>query len=494
MARRNRLSRLHSYVPLSSRRCISPRYPTSPHMTTHSPPHPRGFPPPGPPAGHPSRTFPCNGRCGAGVAACIAEHLFASEGRTSVPPMHATALRHLDRPPPPRPGPAPAPGPGATAPAAAERAAPSRSTRSGWWPASCSRPSPPRRPAPAWSPSSSSWPASPPSWASSRAARPRRGAPRGAPPAPPVTHASAPLSHERGSGLDSAEAVAPDRDRWGSPEISTLSPAGRPALPRPTGASPRRPFRLEPDPRFAYERADHREGLARILFGITQLGGLVVITGEIGAGKTLLAQTLRRTLDGEGFHVAEVANPPRTARGPAGGGAGGDGRRAGRRLDRAPRRAPARAAGGRRGRRAAHRAGHRRGPAPRPAAPSTRCACSPTRGAEGPGAPVVLLGQPELTGRVERQPQVAQRVVVRYHLGADDRRGGGRLRAAPHPRGRRASGASSPSGRRGPCTTRPAACPGWSTCCWRTPSSSRPSAARTRSARTPSATWPRTSA
>ena len=73
------------------------------------------------------------------------------------------------------------------------------------------------------------------------------------------------------------------------------------------------PFLLEPDPRFAYERADHREGLARILFGITQLGGIVVITGEIGAGKTLLSQTLRGTLDGEGFHVAEVANPPRTA-------------------------------------------------------------------------------------------------------------------------------------------------------------------------------------
>ncbi len=40
------------------------------------------------------------------------------------------------------------------------------------------------------------------------------------------------------------------------------------------------------------------------------------------------------------------------------------------------------------------------------------------RGAGGPGAPVVLLGQPELTARIERQPQVAQRVVVRYHMGA----------------------------------------------------------------------------
>ena len=45
MARRNRLSRLHSYVPLSSRRCISPRYPTFPHMAIHPPPIATGFPP-----------------------------------------------------------------------------------------------------------------------------------------------------------------------------------------------------------------------------------------------------------------------------------------------------------------------------------------------------------------------------------------------------------------------------------------------------------------
>jgi general secretion pathway protein A len=38
-------------------------------------------------------------------------------------------------------------------------------------------------------------------------------------------------------------------------------------------------------------------------------------------------------------------------------------------------------------------------------------------GADGPGVPVVLLGQPELSRHVERLPQVAQRVVVRYHLG-----------------------------------------------------------------------------
>ena len=176
------------------------------------------------------------------------------------------------------------------------------------------------------------------------------------------------------------------------------------------------PFQLEPDPRFAYERTDHREGLARILFGITQLGGLVVITGEIGAGKTLLAQTLRRTLDGEGFSVAEVANPPRTAAAllsatlPAMGApeAGGSAARLAARVRALL------AAAGRDGRRIvlaideAQRLDGR-------ALDEVRLLTNPD--AHGPGAPVVMFGQPELTARIERQPQVAQRVVVRYHMG-----------------------------------------------------------------------------
>lgn len=177
------------------------------------------------------------------------------------------------------------------------------------------------------------------------------------------------------------------------------------------------PFRLEPDPRFAYERADHREGLARILFGITQLGGLVVITGEIGSGKTLLSQTLVTTLGGEGFVVAEVANPPRTAAAllaaalpamgaePAGGSAA-------RLAGRVRERLASEAADGRRVVLAideAQRLDAR-------ALDEIRLLTNPD--GRGAGVPVVLLGQPELTGRVERQPQVAQRVVVRYHLGA----------------------------------------------------------------------------
>ena len=73
------------------------------------------------------------------------------------------------------------------------------------------------------------------------------------------------------------------------------------------------PFLIEPDPRFAYERADHREALARMLFGLTQLGGLVLITGEIGCGKTMLAETLQGMLSGGGYRVVSVPNPPRTS-------------------------------------------------------------------------------------------------------------------------------------------------------------------------------------
>lgn len=176
------------------------------------------------------------------------------------------------------------------------------------------------------------------------------------------------------------------------------------------------PFQLEPDPRFAFERSDHHEGLARILFGITQLGGLVVITGEIGAGKTLLAQTLERTLAGEGFVVAAVANPPRTSAAllsamlPAMGAeiAGGS---AARLAGRVRQRMAESARDGRRIVLAideAQRLDAR-------ALDEVRLLTNP--GAEGPGAPVVLLGQPELSVHVERQPQVAQRVVVRYHMG-----------------------------------------------------------------------------
>lgn len=176
------------------------------------------------------------------------------------------------------------------------------------------------------------------------------------------------------------------------------------------------PFGLDADPRFAYERADHQEGLARVLFGITQLGGLVMITGEIGSGKTLLAQTVTRALDSEGLRVGQVANPQRTAAALLGQvliaiGADTSPGSAARRAERIRARLSMAHS---QGRRVVLLIDEAQRLDPR-ALDEVRMLTNPSGGV--PGMPVVLLGQPELTGRVDKQPQVSQRVVVRYHLG-----------------------------------------------------------------------------
>lgn len=176
------------------------------------------------------------------------------------------------------------------------------------------------------------------------------------------------------------------------------------------------PFGLDADPRYAFERADHREGLARILFGITQLGGLVVITGEIGAGKTLLSQTVTRALDSEGLRVGEVANPQRTAAALLGQilVAIGSESSAGSAAKRAERIRARLSMAHTQGRRIVLVIDEAQRLDPR-ALDEVRMLTNPSAGV--PGMPVVLLGQPELTARIARQPQVSQRVVVRYHLG-----------------------------------------------------------------------------
>ena len=60
-----------------------------------------------------------------------------------------------------------------------------------------------------------------------------------------------------------------------------------------------RPFALSPDPDFLYPSRVHREALDYLRFAIESHAGFVVITGEIGCGKTTLLQVLLRTLDGQ---------------------------------------------------------------------------------------------------------------------------------------------------------------------------------------------------
>ena len=52
------------------------------------------------------------------------------------------------------------------------------------------------------------------------------------------------------------------------------------------------PFQLNPDPAFYFDSRGHSNALAYLRFGVYQGEGFIVVTGEIGAGKTTLVRTL----------------------------------------------------------------------------------------------------------------------------------------------------------------------------------------------------------
>lgn len=72
------------------------------------------------------------------------------------------------------------------------------------------------------------------------------------------------------------------------------------------------PFSIAPDPRYLFMSERHREALAHLLYGIESGGGFVLLTGEIGAGKTTVC---RRFLEHIPAHarVAYIVNPKLTA-------------------------------------------------------------------------------------------------------------------------------------------------------------------------------------
>ncbi len=58
-----------------------------------------------------------------------------------------------------------------------------------------------------------------------------------------------------------------------------------------------RPFQLTPDPHFYFESGTHRQALSYLGYGLAQGEGFIVITGEIGAGKTTLVGHVMNTID-----------------------------------------------------------------------------------------------------------------------------------------------------------------------------------------------------
>ena len=72
------------------------------------------------------------------------------------------------------------------------------------------------------------------------------------------------------------------------------------------------PFRLTPDPDYLFLSANHQEALGHLLFGANEGNGVVVVTGEIGTGKTTLLRTLVRNL-GPDTILAYIFNPALSA-------------------------------------------------------------------------------------------------------------------------------------------------------------------------------------
>lgn len=68
------------------------------------------------------------------------------------------------------------------------------------------------------------------------------------------------------------------------------------------------PFALTPDPRYIYFTASHREVMANLHYGIESGKGLVLVTGEVGTGKTTILRWMMQRLD-RTVLVAYVFNP-----------------------------------------------------------------------------------------------------------------------------------------------------------------------------------------
>ena len=69
-----------------------------------------------------------------------------------------------------------------------------------------------------------------------------------------------------------------------------------------------KPFQLSPDPRFFYSSKGHRRAMAYLVYGVHQGEGFIVITGEIGAGKTMLAATLAHNVASRNLVLAKVVS------------------------------------------------------------------------------------------------------------------------------------------------------------------------------------------
>ena len=68
------------------------------------------------------------------------------------------------------------------------------------------------------------------------------------------------------------------------------------------------PFNLSPDPAFFYRSEQHEEALANLVYGVQARKGFIVLSGEVGTGKTTLLECLRDYLESQYIEFAFIFN------------------------------------------------------------------------------------------------------------------------------------------------------------------------------------------
>ena len=71
----------------------------------------------------------------------------------------------------------------------------------------------------------------------------------------------------------------------------------------------RNPFEITPDPSFLFATRKHNEALSALYYGVKRRKGFVILTGEVGTGKTVLVRRLLEMLSGSEVAFAYLFNP-----------------------------------------------------------------------------------------------------------------------------------------------------------------------------------------
>jgi general secretion pathway protein A len=68
------------------------------------------------------------------------------------------------------------------------------------------------------------------------------------------------------------------------------------------------PFNMSPDPAFLFRSSQHEEALANLIYGVQSRKGFIVLTGEVGTGKTTMLECLRDFLGSQQIAFASLFN------------------------------------------------------------------------------------------------------------------------------------------------------------------------------------------